>query len=304
MKKKTKENIRTATDIVWDDGPNKDIAYNNITVEFKDFSEVQAASAHISKANPKILNIKMGNPKDDFSCVHNLPKATLKKLKLIEESMAESWQKRVDKELQWKLDHWPTVVDMSWNKKMTKFTFYLNNGKEVKIVNSPGFGDTRIGTGLLSVSKPYEKAPTLLHINDQPYWDGIKKSRWEFFNRRNVSLAAKLYRERTMNEARLKALIEPKQEKIEPKNKPPAKEIFGQKISYVLRSLGRNGCTYNQAKRIMKHYNAIVTDKTIRGQLWCGQAKKKVNGKKKWTYPIAPLSEYQLDDLFAIAGED
>ncbi len=305
MKKKKKIKtpevpVRTATDIKWDALPNEDRAYNNITVEFKDGEEVRAASAFISLKSPKILNVRMGNPQKDFSCQHKLPEKTIKRLNERNQKILNDFQKKQDKVLQQRLKEWPTVVDMTWTKDMSRFTFHLDNGKELKV--SPGLGLNGIGAGAFAIGKPYQGQPAVLYIRDQPHWDGLNKKRWDFYKKRNVVIAAKQYREK-MKESRLKAMLDEPQVRT-PQAPVRGKDIYGQQTSYVLRALGRAGMTYKQAQRVIKHFNIDVTDKTIRGQLWCGQARKKVDGKKKWTYPIAKLTEEQIDDLFIIGGEN
>lgn len=74
-------------------------------------------------------------------------------------------------------------------------------------------------------------------------------------------------------------------------------ELFGTNVSAVLRTLGREGMSIHQARRLIKHYKVNVSDRTIRGQLWCG--------KQEGEYgECAELTENEIDKLFAIVGED
>jgi hypothetical protein len=292
--------VKLATEIKWDSLPNEERAYNNITVFFKDGEEVRAASADISLRNNKILNVKMGNPQKDFSCQHKLPPATIKRLKERNQKIIDDFQKKQDKQLEWKLKNWPTVVRMTWNKKMSRFTFMLKDGKELKV--TPGLGLNGIGAGAFAIGKPYQGHPAVLYIRDQPHWDGMSKKLWDFYRMRNVVIAAKQYREK-MKEARLRAVLEagpPKPKVVIDSETPYSKErktLFGHNISSVLRRMGKEGFDFPTAKRALEAFGLRIKDKTIRGQLWCGTQKAGKYGD------CANLTEDQIDNLYISAAK-
>lgn len=89
---------------------------------------------------------------------------------------------------------------------------------------------------------------------------------------------------------RLQSKIESLDEEKE--NAPAAKnEIFGKAVTAVLKYLGKNNWDFEDAEKVVKHFNCRVAPSTIRGQLWIGSS-----GNMKWGKP-AELSEKEVKQL-------
>lgn len=192
--------------------------------------------------------------------------------------------KKCNKRLKKWANSWPVAIALTWNKAFSRFTFELEDGRKVRTDKIEFVG----------ASKDAERSMIAGGIRIA---DGIPDKTWTFFNKRNREYIGRLMAQRRREIAELESV------RILPENgekKSKRTKVFGFYTTEVLRALGRANMTFKQAHKVLKHFGIKLEAKTIKGQLWCGRARK----KKKWVYNVAELSEDQLDELFIIGGEE
>jgi hypothetical protein len=192
-------------------------------------------------------------------------------------------------------------------KKKKKLTTLQNAERFYQQLAYDTFGKEEAkGVKIMAMADTIGVSPRYAAKRDH-IWDGTTYDTLSF-NKRDIGIADTLDRkaeelilEKVKQINRMRGFI-PDSERIEPAPKPLGNtrvgEIYGiNNICAVLRTLGREGMSLYQARRLMKHFNIEIVDRTIRGQIWCG----KQNGEYG---KYAELTEKQIDKLFVIAGED
>lgn len=119
--------------------------------------------------------------------------------------------------------------------------------------------------------------------------EGFSKKTRESVSLKEIQAAYRCYKIRHPYKPKLISYEEFKQQE---QSKTKRKKIWGINISAILRCMGKEGFSFEEAKIVMKYFEVDVEESTIRGQLWCGTRRGKYG-------EIPELQDWQLNELYA-----